>query len=171
MIDLDLHELRSPLGPLLLVTHGERLVALDYEGFGDRLWHLLRARFGEIAPREAAVRPEAAAQLEAYFGGELAAIDEVAVETRGTPFQEEVWAALRRIPAGSTLTYGELAARLDRPGASRAVGHANGQNPVAIVVPCHRVVGAHGTLAGYGGGLERKRWLLAHEAPRTLALR
>ena len=101
----------------------------------------------------------------------MGAIDQVQVETRGTPFQEEVWAELRRIPAGSTLTYGELAARLGRPGASRAVGRANGQNPVAIVVPCHRVVGAHGVLTGYGGGLDRKRWLLAHEAPRTLALR
>ena len=171
MTRLDLYQLRSPLGPLLLVCHGERLVALDYEGFGDRLWHLLRARFGEIVPREAAGRPEATGRLEAYFAGDLDAIDEVQVETRGTTFQEEVWAALRRIPAGSTLTYGELAARLGRSGASRAVGRANGQNPVAIVVPCHRVVGARGVLTGYGGGLDRKRWLLAHEAPRTLTLR
>lgn len=170
MTRLDLHPLRSPLGKLLLVSAGPRLAALDYAGAEARLWHLLHARWGEIELRPAARAP-AAAHLAAYFAGELGALDAVEVEARGTPFQEEVWAALRRVPAGTTVTYGELAARLGRPGASRAVGHASGQNPVAIVVPCHRVVGARGALAGYAGGLEKKRWLLAHEAPRTLALR
>lgn len=170
MTTLDLFRLGSPLGKLLLVSHEERLVALDYGGFEERLWHLLRARFGPIAPRETRVRPAAADRVAAYFAGDLGAVDAIEVETRGTPFQEAVWAALRRIPAGTTLTYGELAARLGRPGASRAVGHANGQNPVAIVVPCHRVVGARGALSGYAGGVEKKRWLLAHEAPRKLEL-
>lgn len=171
MTRLDLYPLRSPLGKLLLVSAGERLAALDYEGGEARLWHLLHARWGEIELKRVARAPAAAAHLQAYFAGELGALDAVGVESRGTAFQEEVWAALRRIPAGTTVTYGELAASLARPGASRAVGHASGQNPVAIVVPCHRVVGARGALAGYSGGLEKKRWLLAHEAPRTLALR
>ena len=101
--------------------------------------------------------------LEAYFAGDLAALDALAAEGDGTPFQRAVWTALREIPPASTASYGEIAARLGKPGASRAVGRANGQNPVAIVVPCHRVIGANGTLTGYGGGLPRKRWLLAHE--------
>jgi methylated-DNA-[protein]-cysteine S-methyltransferase len=171
LIRLVTQQLRSPVGKLLLVSDGPRLAALAYEGYEAQTWHFLRARWGEVELEEARRPLPAAAALEAYFAGDLGALDAIAVAARGTPFQEEVWAALRRIPAGTTATYGELAARLGRPGASRAVGHANGQNPVAIVVPCHRVVGARGVLAGYGGGLERKRWLLAHEAPRTLALR
>jgi methylated-DNA-[protein]-cysteine S-methyltransferase len=94
----------------------------------------------------------------------------MAVRTEGTPFQKLVWAELRNIPAGATISYGELAKRIGRPGASRAVGLANGSNPIAIVVPCHRVIGANGSLTGYGGGMERKRWLLEHEsAQRSLA--
>ena len=103
------------------------------------------------------------AALEAFFAGRLQAIDAVAVHTGGTAFQRRVWAALRAIPAGTTTTYGRLAAALGQPTASRAVGLANGANPVVIVVPCHRVIGADGTLTGYGGGIERKRWLLDHE--------
>jgi methylated-DNA-[protein]-cysteine S-methyltransferase len=101
--------------------------------------------------------------LSRYFGGELAAIDTLAVELNGTEFQKRVWQALRRIPSGSTLSYAELARRIGEPAAVRAVGAANGANPVALVVPCHRVIGSNGTLTGYGGGLERKRWLLDHE--------
>jgi methylated-DNA-[protein]-cysteine S-methyltransferase len=106
-----------------------------------------------------------AERLRAYFAGDVAAIDDLPVRfDRGTPFQREVWAALRTIPAGETISYAELARRVGRPGAFRAVGAANGQNPVGVVVPCHRVIAADGTLGGYGGGLDRKRWLLAHEA-------
>jgi methylated-DNA-[protein]-cysteine S-methyltransferase len=101
--------------------------------------------------------------LNAYFAGELDALNDVPVATGGTEFQRKVWRALRMIPAGATMSYGELAAKIGRPSASRAVGAANGSNPVAIVVPCHRVIGANGTLTGYGGGLPRKRWLLDHE--------
>ncbi len=101
--------------------------------------------------------------LSGYFAGDLAALDGLPVATGGTAFQREVWAALRRIPAGSTLSYGRLAQELDRPKSVRAVGLANGANPIAIIVPCHRVIGADGSLTGYGGGIERKRWLLAHE--------
>ena len=101
--------------------------------------------------------------LDAFFAGELEAIDSLAVRTGGTDFQRRVWDALRRIPAGTTTSYGQLATAIGRPDAVRAVGLANGANPVVIVVPCHRVIGADGSLTGYGGGIERKRWLLAHE--------
>lgn len=98
-----------------------------------------------------------------YFAGDLAAIDTIPVATGGTSFQRDVWAALRTIRAGTTLSYGALARQLGHPKAVRATGMANGANPVAIVVPCHRVIGSDGTLTGYGGGINRKRWLLAHE--------
>jgi methylated-DNA-[protein]-cysteine S-methyltransferase len=101
--------------------------------------------------------------ISRYFAGELAAIDTLPVETGGTQFQQEVWRALREIPCGSTMSYGRLAKYIGRPAAIRAVGLANGANPVAVVVPCHRVIGANGSLTGYGGGIERKRWLLDHE--------
>ena len=98
-----------------------------------------------------------------YFEGNLSAIDTLPVETGGTPFQQEVWRALRTIPCGTTTSYGKLAENIGRPTAVRAVGLANGANPVSVVVPCHRVIGANGSLTGYGGGIERKRWLLDHE--------
>jgi methylated-DNA-[protein]-cysteine S-methyltransferase len=101
--------------------------------------------------------------LTRYFAGETAAIDGVAVEMNGTPFQKTVWAALRRIPCGTTISYADLARRIGEPSAVRAVGTANGANPVALIVPCHRVIGSNGSLTGYGGGLDRKQWLLTHE--------
>ena len=104
------------------------------------------------------------AALMCYFDGDLAAIDRLLVARLGTPFQRLVWTALRRIPCGRTRSYAEHARRIGRPSAVRAVGNANGANPVSIVVPCHRLVGQDGSLTGYGGGMERKRWLLAHEA-------
>ena len=103
-------------------------------------------------------------RVRAYFAGVLSALAEVPVRTGGSEFQRTVWQTLREIPAGDTTSYGRVAARLGRPSASRAVGHASGANPIAIAIPCHRVVGASGALTGYAGGLERKRWLLAHEA-------
>ena len=106
-------------------------------------------------------------ELQAYFAGELKDFD-LSLAPQGTEFQQRVWRALRDIPYGETISYGELAARIGQPNASRAVGMANGQNPISIVVPCHRVIGADGTLTGYGGGIERKRWLLAHESKGSL---
>jgi O-6-methylguanine DNA methyltransferase len=103
--------------------------------------------------------------LEAYFAGDVAALDTLAVETRGTPFQQEVWHRLREIPVGTTISYGELARRVGRPNAQRAVGMANASNPVTLIVPCHRVIRSGGALGGYAFGLDYKRWLLAHEAP------
>jgi methylated-DNA-[protein]-cysteine S-methyltransferase len=161
-----LDRVSSPLGTMLLVCDDEdRLRALNFEEFEDRTQRALRRHYGENGYRLASGRAPAAVRdaLEAFFAGELDAIASVPVRTGGTGFQQRVWAALRRIPAGATMSYGQLAAKIGHPGASRAVGLANGANPVGIVVPCHRVIGANGTLTGYGGGIERKRWLLAHE--------
>jgi methylated-DNA-[protein]-cysteine S-methyltransferase len=103
--------------------------------------------------------------ISSYFTGDLTAIDILPVQTGGTPFQREVWRALRTITCGATVSYAKLAGQIGRPAAVRAVGLANGSNPVGIVVPCHRVIGSNGSLTGYGGGMERKRWLLEHESP------
>jgi methylated-DNA-[protein]-cysteine S-methyltransferase len=158
----------SPTGALLLIHDPEeRLRALDFHDFEARMRRLLRVHYGEderdfvVTSRKA---PAAIRQaLAGYFAGDLTAIDDVPVATAGTPFQCEVWAALRRIRPGTTLSYGALARKLGRPKSVRAVGLANGANPIAIVVPCHRVIGANGNLTGYGGGIDRKRWLLTHE--------
>ncbi|MBV9632771.1 MAG: methylated-DNA--[protein]-cysteine S-methyltransferase [Xanthobacteraceae bacterium] len=154
----------SPLGDILLVSDGDgALRALDFADYGQRLRRLLRLHYSayqlDLGPAPVAF----VNALTAYFAGDLDAVAKLRVATGGTPFQREVWAALRRIPAGHTTTYGELAVELGRRGASRAVGLANGSNPIAIVVPCHRVIGSNGTLTGYAGGLPRKRWLLEHE--------
>jgi methylated-DNA-[protein]-cysteine S-methyltransferase len=157
----------TPTGRMLLVSDDEhRLRALDWEDHEPRMRKLLLRHYGANAIRLREVsRPSAARRaIEAYFDGELDALDGLPTSTNGTDFQRAVWAALRRIPVGRTISYGALAAKIGRPTATRAVGLANGANPIAIVVPCHRVIGANATLTGYGGGLERKRWLLAHEA-------
>lgn len=155
----------SPLGELALVLDGEgRLCTLGWTDREDRWRRDLRLRHGADLPLEPAPgRSRAAEALDAYFAGDFAALDAVAVDPGGTPFQRAVWLALREIPAGTRLTYAQLATRLGRPAAMRAVGHANGANPISLVIPCHRLVGADGALTGYGGGLERKAWLLAHE--------
>jgi len=121
---------------------------------------LLRRHYGKVELRERTAPSPARRAVEAYMAGDLRALDEIEVATGGTEFQRQVWAALQDIPYGQTVTYGQLAARLGRPAASRAVGLANGRNPVSIVVPCHRVLGADGSLTGYGGGLAAKRFLL-----------
>ena len=147
----------SPLGPLTLVADGAAVAGL----------YLSDQRHRPVIdePRDDRVLPALREQLEAYFRRELEDFD-VPVALAGSPFQQQVWAALRSIGYGETRTYGELARELGRPGASRAVGLANGRNPVAVVVPCHRVVGSSGSLTGYGGGLARKQWLLDLEAGR-----
>jgi O-6-methylguanine DNA methyltransferase len=168
-----LHHARiaSPVGDLVLVADGTELVALEFADKPQRL-DVVRARLARALPpfelREAADPAGAVARLARYFAGDLAALDEQPVRTHGTAFQQRVWQALRDIPAGETRGYGELAAAIGAPKASRAVGAANGDNPVAIFVPCHRVVAANGTLHGYGGGLERKDWLLRHEGARVV---
>ena len=154
----------TPLGAVLLVTEGDALRALEFGDDEDALLRRLQRQDGGAVRLVPARDPAGlSTRLGAYFAGDVGAFDGVAVRARGTSFQSAVWAALREIPPGRTMSYGQLATRLGRPGASRAVGLANGANPVAIAVPCHRVIGADGTLTGYGGGIERKRWLLEHE--------
>jgi len=159
--------LDSPVGEVLILADDQgRLRAVDFGDYEERLEHLLDLRVGRrLDSVEPATDPFGlTSALAAYFKGDIAAIDTLAVEAPGTAFQRKVWAGLRQIPAGTTWTYGQLAAHIGHPSAVRAVGAANGANAVAIVAPCHRVIGANGTLTGYAGGIERKRWLLAHEA-------
>jgi len=167
--DLRRDRLATPLGDALLVTdEGGRLRALDWQDYEDRMLVLLRRHYGAATLRNGAAPAAIRAALTAYFAGELAAPDAIPCATAGTDFQRRVWAALRQIPAGRTLSYAALAAQIGKPRAVRAVGLANGANPVSIVVPCHRVIGSDGGLTGYGGGLHRKRWLLAHEGAMTV---
>jgi methylated-DNA-[protein]-cysteine S-methyltransferase len=161
---LQLDQIPSPLGAIRLVTDDEsRLRALDFEDHEARNLALLRRHYGAQDLAAGRAPRAVTAALADYFDGDLAALDRIEVATAGTTFQEAAWAALRAIPAGTTRSYAQQAAAIGRPKAVRAVGLANGANPVGIVNPCHRVVGADGTLTGYGGGLERKRWLLEHE--------
>ncbi len=148
----------SPIGRLLLHSDGSAVTGL-YMDVADQP---LPVRGGWVEDAEAGPLPEAIRQLREYFAGTRREFD-LPLRLEGTAFQRRVWGALGGIPYGATWSYGELAKRIDRPKASRAVGLANGRNPLSIVVPCHRVIGADGSLTGYGGGLERKRWLLAHE--------
>lgn len=153
----------SPIGRLTLVSEDGFLTRLDMEGRTHpattcEYWERDDSAFGEVI-----------AQLDAYFAGDLQRFD-VPLRPAGTEFQRRVWAALQQIPYGRTASYGQLADRVGNPKACRAVGLANGRNPIGIIVPCHRVIGADGTLTGYGGGLQRKRWLLDHETSYASAL-
>ena len=150
----------SPVGPLTLVARDGVLCGLfmnEQRHRPDELvfGHADRGTFADVED-----------QLEAYWAGDRTEFD-VALDMDGTEFQRAVWAGLRDIPYGTTMSYGELARRVGRPKACRAVGLANGRNPIGIIVPCHRVIGSSGALTGYGGGLDRKRWLLEHERART----
>jgi len=156
----------TPIGALVLIANGDALVGLEFgDAFDrrDRLARSLTRHLGAFETREHPDPAGAVVRLERYFGGERGVLSEQPVTPHGTAFQLEVWRALRDIPAGETRSYSELATAIARPAAVRAVGAANGANPVALFVPCHRVIAADRTLWGYGGGLERKRWLLAHE--------
>jgi O-6-methylguanine DNA methyltransferase len=165
MIRLLLERYTSPIGEILIAADGEGLLrALDFADSEARMHRLLRLHYHRYAIDDRLAPSTIAATLAAYFDGDLSRIADLNVRTGGTAFQRTIWAALRSIPAGTTISYGGLARTLARPKASRAVGLANGANPVAIVVPCHRVIGADGSLTGYGGGLMRKRWLLQHES-------
>ncbi|HKO52777.1 MAG TPA: methylated-DNA--[protein]-cysteine S-methyltransferase [Polyangiaceae bacterium] len=161
--------LETPTGPMLLVTDEHGLVhALDWEDHHERTQRLLGRYYRHVTLAMREARKESAAKRAVldYFAGRLEAIAALRVATSGTEFQNQVWTALRQIPSGKTWSYGALAKAIGRPAAMRAVGLANGSNPIAIVVPCHRVIGANASLTGYGSGLERKRWLLDHEAGR-----
>jgi len=158
----------TPLGDMLALASDAGLCALEFGGPTRR--HKLESRLRrwfpphDIADGSSAVLQQTRDWLSAYFEGASASPGDLRLDLRGAPFERRVWAALREIPAGETSTYGAIAKKLGVPGAARAVGAANGANPVGIVVPCHRVIGSSGALTGYGGGLNRKSWLLAHEA-------
>jgi methylated-DNA-[protein]-cysteine S-methyltransferase len=154
-------EIQSPLGRIVIAARDGRLCALE---FGRaRLARQLGVRYPDLPQRRARNPFGLSVKLRAYLAGDLAVVDHIAVETGGTRFQQRVWRALRRIPAGHTMSYGALARALGVGAAARAVGAANGRNPISLVVPCHRLVGGDAALTGYGGGLWRKRWLLSHE--------
>ncbi len=160
---LQVDQIDSPLGRLTLVIGARGVCALDFDDCQARLERFLQARYGPVE-LECATAPNGYTdRLRDYFRGELRALDEIAIDPGGTPFQMTVWTALRMIPPGRPATYGELAKQLGRPGAARAVGGANARNPVSLVIPCHRLVGANGSPTGYAGGIDRKRWLLRHE--------
>jgi methylated-DNA-[protein]-cysteine S-methyltransferase len=161
---LQLDRLSTPVGTLLLVTDEAGVLrALDFDDFESRMQKLLRIHYGNLPQAPGVARAEVKKNLQAYFDGDWNALRRIAWATGGTPFQRLVWKALVGIAPGQTMSYGELARLLGVPDAARAVGWANGSNPIALVVPCHRVIGANGKLTGYAGGLHRKSWLLRHE--------
>jgi methylated-DNA-[protein]-cysteine S-methyltransferase len=160
--------LETPLGDMLALDSGDGLCALEFTGPKKRLPRLearLRRYFPqyEMVDAETPTIRQARTWLDQYFAGKSADISGLRLDMRGAPFELRVWAALRGIAPGATTSYGAIAKTLGSAGASRAVGMANGANPIAIIVPCHRVIGASGSLTGYGGGLDRKTWLIDHE--------
>ena len=162
------------IGPIHMVADDGRLLALEFGDVEHRLMPMLRARFGKEPMLEPANDlGETTSAIRAYFEGDLAALHAIDVDGGGTDFQRQAWEALRAVPPGETRTYGQMAAVLGKPNAARAIGMANALNPISLVVPCHRLVGSDGALTGYGGGVERKRWLLEHEkrwmAPRRVS--
>lgn len=159
-------KIATPLGPLWILCDEQfHLRAVEWEEYSDRMTQLLDLHYRvEGYERVAAKDPNGlSTKMKAYFDGDLSIIETLPSATAGTPFQREVWQALRTIPCGQVMHYGQLAEQLGRPGAARAVGAANGSNPVSVVVPCHRVIGRNGTMTGYAGGVQRKEWLLRHE--------
>jgi methylated-DNA-[protein]-cysteine S-methyltransferase len=172
-MELILDQLDTPIGQLLIVADREgNLCAVHFGDHRMSLESWLDSHYGKQGYRlePATGRLHATRAISRYFDGALTAIDDLPVSAEGTEFQQEVWRELRRIPCGTTISYGQLAKRIGRPAAVRAVGLANGSNPIAVVVPCHRVIGSDGSLTGYGGGIDRKAWLLRHEGaiPQTL---
>ncbi len=161
---LAIDRLETPIGLALLATdENGYLRAFDWSDHEQRQIKLMARYYGDVPVAEGAAPATVRQALTAYFDGELHAIERIEWRTCGTAFQLNCWQALCDIPVGTTASYGEQAARIGKPKAVRAVGLANGANPIGLVVPCHRVIGANGTLTGYGGGLHRKRWLLRHE--------
>jgi O-6-methylguanine DNA methyltransferase len=161
---LYLERLPTAIGDMLMVTDDQdRLRALDFADYEERMHRLLSRHYGQVELTQRPSPSPASRSIGEYLAGDLSALEGLEVATGGTAFQRQVWAALRAIPVGETLSYSGLAQRIGRPKAVRAVGLANGSNPIAVVVPCHRVIGASGDLTGYAGGMERKAWLLRHE--------
>ena len=161
---LGLDRLQTPIGMALLVSDADGVLrALDWEDHEPRMKDLLRLHYGAVLLKAVRAQDQTRKALTDYFKGDLDRLNDIRWDIGGTAFQRKVWQALPKIPPGTTLSYGALAAKIGMPKAVRAVGHANGSNPLSVVVPCHRLIGANGSLIRYGGGLERKRWLLQHE--------
>ena len=163
-IRLFLDRLPSPIGEIMIVTDETGLLrAVDFHDFEPRMRRLARLHYGELALDTGSAPTAIRTAFTHYFEGATDALSSLAWKTGGTPFQQAVWRALTKIPAGQTIPYSELARRVGKPLAIRAAGAANGANPLSLVAPCHRVIGSNGALTGYAGGIDRKRWLLAHE--------
>jgi methylated-DNA-[protein]-cysteine S-methyltransferase len=160
---LHLGGVASPIGDLLVASLGHAVCAIAFEGGEAETHTYLARRYGECGQIQERVPARLRDALARYFEGDLAAFDGIEAVARGTAFQERVWGALRKIPAGRTASYADIAQQIGQPTAVRAVGLANGRNPVPIIIPCHRIIGRDGSLTGFGGGLERKAWLLRHE--------
>ncbi len=163
--------LSTPVGPLEVLTREDALCGIAFEGCGAATRRLLQRRFGDFVVERRAWLGEVTDRLAGYFAGDFLAIDALGVDTGGTTFQRRVCEALRKVRPGTTVSYGELAKRIWRPMAWRAVGTATGRNPIPVVIPCHRVIAADGALGGYSGGLDRKRWLLSHEQGQSYIIR
>lgn len=161
--ELWIDTIASPLGDIMIVTNEQQIHAIDFADCADRMTRSLTKRLGPVQLRPSSNPLGASDCLQAYLAGELTALDAIALAPGGTPFQQTVWQALRTIPPGTTRTYQQLATQIGQPNACRAVGLANAQNPIAIAIPCHRVIGSTGALTGYAGGIQRKQWLLHHE--------
>jgi methylated-DNA-[protein]-cysteine S-methyltransferase len=161
-MNLQTQQIPSPIGDVLLVFDTEVLRALDFHDHEHRTHHFLRLHYGKVTLSPG--KTPMAKEIEAYFEGDLEALTRINLKTGGTDFQRKVWQALTKIKPGTTKTYSKIASEIGHPKAIRAVGAANGANPISLVIPCHRVIGADGTLTGYGGGLHRKKWLLNHES-------
>ena len=160
---IELAAIDSPIGPLTLAARAGRVCLLHFGSDGDYVRGWIE-RWYRGMPIVCGDDPAGAVStLSRYFDGDLDVLDAVPVELNGTPFQKRVWERLRSVKAGSTASYADLARQIGASNAVRAVGAANGANPVAVIVPCHRIIGTNGSLTGYGGGLERKQWLLRHE--------
>jgi methylated-DNA-[protein]-cysteine S-methyltransferase len=164
---LILERIATPIGEMIVIAnHSGNLRAVDWSDYEPRMKRLLQRHYSangfKLEPGKVSGKFKEA--ISRYFAGDLTALDELPVTTAGTPFQRSVWRTLRDIPFGTTITYAVLAQKIGKPAAVRAVGLANGANPIGVIVPCHRVIGANGSLTGYGGGIERKRWLLNHES-------
>jgi methylated-DNA-[protein]-cysteine S-methyltransferase len=161
---LTLERMPTPIGQALIVTDETgALRAFNWSDYETRMRAWIGRHYPKASLIEGRIPSVVRGALEAYFAGDARALDGLAWRASGTAFQLKVWETLCTIPAGETLSYAALAARIGRPSAVRAVGLANGANPISLIVPCHRVIGANGSLTGYGGGLPRKRWLLGHE--------
>jgi methylated-DNA-[protein]-cysteine S-methyltransferase len=165
ILQLLINRIDTPIGQMLIVADAKEICAVDWADHETRMSRFLRLHYGENGFKlEAARNPNSLTHaISSYFKGDLTAIDILPVQTAGTPFQREVWRTLRNIPCGTTVSYAKLAEQIGRPSTVRAVGLANGSNPVGVVVPCHRVIGVNGSLTGYGGGIGCKSWLLEHE--------